>query len=103
MKDKLVHILGGFGIALYYIFRLIVCCLPFVMIGWSFWGNLLLMFITNIFPFASIVFWIWGLVEAIGGVQDFWAIAYYICFAAIFIPFFISLVSDIINSIRYRF
>ena len=102
MKDKLFRTLGNLGLVLYYIFRLIVCCLPFVMIGLGFWGNLVLLLAANWFPLLSIVFWIWGLIEAIGGTQDFWAILYYICFAAIFIPFFIGFVSDTIYFIRCK-
>ena len=89
-KEKNSSALGVFGVVLYFIIRIVVAILPFVMIGGSFFLTLLLISINTFVPFASAVFWIWGLVCAIKGVQDIWAIMYYIAFALIWIPFFIS-------------
>ena len=100
MKDRLMFNLGVFGVVLYYIIRIIVAVLPFVMIGLGFWGTSVLLFINSTIPLTTIVFWIWGLIAAIGGKQDFWAILYYISFAIIYIPFFVDLVSGFFYDLR---
>lgn len=81
---------GALFVFLLYAVRLLVAVLPFIMIGGNFLLTLLLVTINAFVPFASIVFWIWGLVCAIQGVQDFWAILYYISFGLIWIPFYMS-------------
>lgn len=94
MKEKLIGIFGVFGIVLFYITRLIIAILPFVMIGGNFFVSLLLISINTFVPFASAVFWIWGLICAINGVQDVWAFVYYVAFAVIWIPFYISTIAS---------
>ena len=91
-KERIVNSLGVFGTVLLLLIRLIVSILPFVMIGGNFFVTLLLISINAFVPVASAVFWIWGLVCAIQGVQDIWAIIYYIAFVVIWIPFYISLI-----------
>lgn len=98
MKEKLSFVFGSFGVVLYYIIRIVITVLPFVMIGLGFWGTLILLLINSTIPLATIIFWIWGLIAAIGGKQDFWAILYYISFAVIYIPFFLDLVSAFFTS-----
>lgn len=98
MKDKLTNALGAFGMVLYYLFSLLVTVLPFVMIGASFWLNFLFFTICQLFPPATVVFWIWGLVCAIKGVQDIWAIIYYVLFVIMFVPFFVSIIADLFRS-----
>lgn len=90
LKEKLINSLGSIGVVLFFLARLIIAVLPFVMIGANFFVTLLLIAINTFVPFASVVFWIWGLVCAIKGVQDFWAILYYVAFVVIWLPFFIS-------------
>ena len=94
MKDKLANSLGIVGVAIYYIFRLIASILPFVMIGAPFLITVLLIFIAQVVPFAPPVFWVWGLVCALRGTQDIWAIAYYILFLICFLPLIVSLVKS---------
>ena len=89
-KERIANSLGAFGVVLYFVIRIIIAILPFVMIGGNFFLTLFLISINTFVPFASVVFWIWGLVCAIKGVQDIWAIIYYIAFVLIWIPFFIS-------------
>ena len=89
-KEKIPNSLGAFGVVLYFLARLIVSILPFVMIGGNFFLTLLLVAINTFVPFASIVFWVWGLVCAMQGVQDIWAIIYYIVFIVVWIPFYVS-------------
>lgn len=98
MKDKLQSILGGFGAAIYFVISLLVSVLPFVMIGTSFWLNLLFFGIIQFFPTASVFFWIWGLVAAINGVQDIFAVIYYVLFVVMFLPFFISTILDFLST-----
>ena len=90
---KFFALFGGFGVILYYIVTLVIAVLPFVMIDVSFWLTFLFIGINLIFPPATIVFWIWGLVCAINGVQDVFAIIYYVVFVAACLPFFIGTVS----------
>lgn len=90
VKEKLANTFGIFGVILFFALRLIVSILPFVMIGGNFFLNLFLIAINTFVPFTSVVFWIWGLVCAIKGVQDFWTILYYIVFAFIWLPFFVT-------------
>ena len=97
IKEKLFISLGTFGIVLFYIVRVIIAVLPFVMIGGNFFLSLLLITINSFVPYASVVFWIWGLVCAINGVQDFWAILYYISFVVIWLPFFINTIMSVFS------
>ena len=95
MKEKFRSVLGGAGIILYYIVSLLVCFFPFFMINVSFWVDLLIFLGLQFIPAASVFLWIWGLIAAINGTQDVFAYIYYILFAAMFLPFFIGLLSDI--------
>lgn len=98
MKEKLLDKLGFLGGILYFVFSLLVSIMPFVMIDASFWVTFLFFGIEQIFPLSTFVFWIWGLVCAIKGVQDIWAIAYYILFAVMYVPFIWGCVSDLIQN-----
>ena len=100
MKNKLLNSLGVAGIIMWYVVSAVVYVMPFVMIGASFWVNLLLFGIVYFFPPSSIVFWIWGLVCAIQGPQDVWAIIYYVLFVIMFLPFFVSTICDIFNTLH---
>lgn len=91
MKEKLLSTLGNFGLILYYAIRFFVSILPLIMIDTNFIFTLIFCVIMNIVPFASPIFWVWGLACATSGVQDWMAIAYYICFGVIFLPFIIDL------------
>lgn len=102
MKDKLMGALGAVGFILWLLLSILVYVLPFVMIGASFWVNLILFGIVYFFPPSSIVFWIWGLVCAIQGVQDIWAIIYYVLFAIAFVPFFISTILELFATRRSK-
>jgi len=60
------------------------------MIGGNFFITLLLITINTFVPLAPVVFWSWGLVCAIQGIQDIWAIIYYVAFIVLFLPFIIT-------------
>lgn len=90
VKEKLTTTFGAFGSIIYFVISAIVYVLPFIMIGGNFFLSLVLIGINTFVPFTSAVFWIWGLICAIKGIQDVWAIIYYIAFAVIWVPFYIS-------------
>lgn len=100
MTEKLLSALGTVGIIIWYALSLIVYILPFVMIGAPFLLNLVLLAIVYFFPPSTLIFWVWGLIRAIQGEQDFWAILYYVMFAIGFLPFFVSTISDLFNARR---
>lgn len=98
LKEKLSDILGSMGIILYFLIKIFIAILPFVMISKGFIWTMIFSGITMFFPLASVVFWIWGLVCAINGVQDIFAIIYYIAFIVLWVPFFISVVSSFFDN-----
>ncbi|MBE6729675.1 MAG: hypothetical protein E7568_05535 [Ruminococcaceae bacterium] len=95
LKDKLFNALGSFGIIIYYIFNLFILALPFIMIDVNFILTIIFVAVEMFIPVTSIVFWIWGLVCAIIGEQDVIAIIYYIAFAILWVPYFISVIKSI--------
>lgn len=97
MKDKLMNTLGAIGVGLWYLVSLLIAVMPLVMIGAPFLLKLLLIAIVQFIPATSGIFWVWGLICAIRGPQDIIAIIYYVLFAIIFLPFFISTVLDFFN------
>ena len=101
-KEKLLDRLGSVGMILYVVLNILKLTLPLVMIGASFWLNLLFISIMYFFPPSAIVFWIWSLVAALQGPQDTVAIIYYIVFAITFIPIFYGLIIDAVNFIRSK-
>ena len=100
LKEKMQTALGAIGGILFYLISLTVYILPLVMIGASFWWDLLFFAILYFFPVSSIVFWIWGLVCAIAGPQDAWAIIYYVLFVVMWIPFFFSTIVELLSPKR---
>ena len=95
LKERLAGTFGCFGLILFYGIRLIISILPFVMIDANFFVTLLLIGLETFLPFTTAIFWIWGLVCAINGVQDVWAIIYYIVFVVAWIPFYISTIASL--------
>ena len=96
-KEKLIDRLGSFGIILYYILSSFIFVLTMVMMGTSFWLDIIFFGIMQLFPPSCIIFWIWRLVCAITGPQDWLAIIYYIVFAVGCLPFFISAVRSLFS------
>lgn len=83
--------LSSLGGILYYITFGVIAVFPIVMVGMPFWVDLILVGIMLFIPATSSIFWVWGLIAAILGPQDSFAIIYYILFASMFLPFFIKL------------
>lgn len=98
LKEKLLTTLGFFGGILWFFVLGLICFLPLAMIGTSFWVNLLLFGIMYFIPSTSGIFWVWGLVCAIQGQQDIWAIIYYVLFVVLFLPYFISVIANLIRA-----
>lgn len=97
IKEKLLGALGTFGAILWYVFELFLFVLPLVMIHQGLLLRAIFFFCMVFIPGAPTVFWIWGLVCAIGGPQDVFAIIYYVATAIIFLPYLVSLVCDAIT------
>ena len=101
LKEKINNTFGSIGVFFYILIKVFISVLPFVMIDEGFILTLLFMGASMFFPLSSVVFWIWGLVCAINGVQDVFAIIYYIAFVVIWVPFFFSLISSFFDN-KYR-
>lgn len=90
MKDKLQNSLGTFGIILYFVFSIVSCVMPFVILDTSFlWTFLLfaaIMFLGNLGNLLMFVLYIWAFVVAVQGPQDIFAIVFYLCFVAFVVP-----------------
>ena len=97
MREKLGEKLGAVGVVLWYIISALIYIMPFVMIGKPFWMNLIFIAIDYFFPAASAVFWIWGLICAVRGPQDIYAVIYYVLSAVMFLPFIISVISELFH------
>lgn len=93
LKDKIVDKLGVFGYILFYMISVAVYVIPFMFIDCHYLLKGFFIMIQTVVPFADLVFWIWGLVCAIQGVQDVFAIVYYVIFAAYVLPEAIALIS----------
>lgn len=99
MKEWFSSTLGTFGTILYFAIAFFLAALPFVMIGGNFFVTFLLVLLEQLIPPIGIIFWIWGLICAINGPQDFIAIIYYIVFAIAWIPYYISIIISIISTL----
>ncbi len=100
IKEKLSSFFGAAGGIIFYVLRLFVAVLPFIMIETgNFFISFILILINTLIPYINPIFWIWGLISAINGPQDFWAITYYIVFVVAEIPFYISLISALVSDI----
>lgn len=87
IKDFLLTSLGTFGMVLFYAISLFITVYPLLMFDmpWLLYMILALIvqfFIINI-PFGIETLWVIGLVGAISGKQDTFAVIYYILFALI--------------------
>lgn len=87
IKDFLLTSLGTVGLLLFYTISLLITVYPLIMFEMSWWLYLVLALIVQFvivnIPFGLEVLWIIGLVGAISGKQDIFAIIYYILFVLI--------------------
>lgn len=96
MKQRFYNALGPFVSILEILQILIVCILPFVVIGKGFLFSAVLVFVSWIFPYSTIIFWIWGFVVCSLGEPDALSIIYRICFGVVWFPYYLSLVLPLV-------
>lgn len=87
IKEFLLTSLGTFGMLLFYVISILITVYPLIMFEMSWWLYMILaliiqFFIVNI-PFGLEVLWIVGLIGAISGEQDIFAVIYYVLFVLI--------------------
>lgn len=93
LKEYLLSTLGSIGCMLYFAIFVMFIALPLVMIDAPFWiDSIIVLFIFFAPKTTSFILWIVGLIYAINGRQDGFAMAYYVIFAIIDIPLFISII-----------
>lgn len=81
MLNRLIEKMGGIAKVKYFLFSIIVSIFPMVMLDIPFWIMVMIVGSVYIMPVLMIVpLWIAGLIGAICGPQDVWAILYYIVF-----------------------
>jgi len=102
LKYKLVNSFGSFGYVLFFVICTLISIIPFVLIDISTFWSITLITVQSIFPITSIIFWIWGLICAIGGPQDIFAIIYYIAFVVLFLPFFINTLVSVLSVFKNK-
>lgn len=102
LKDMLVGTLGVFGGILFFFISCILYYAPIYVLHLSFWWAVVIIILSYIFSeeyqFFLPAFWIWGLVKAIGGPQDWIAIVFYVLFVLWFILFFIPFVYNLFRA-----
>ncbi len=90
MKQKLINSFGAIGGVLWFLIKVVVSMLPSAMIGLRFPWNILFLGFSSLSATTMTIGWTVGLVFAIKGIQDTWAIIFYIVYAVaaylIFIP-----------------
>ncbi len=108
-KERFGTVFGSALGVVYYIVTFLLSILPLVMLDLPFWADFLIILGVNLlnallFGIPELALWIVGLVAAIHGKQDAWAIAYYVVFGInalkILVMFVHSLISSIISK-RY--
>ena len=104
LKDKLIIALGTAGYIIYYLVFGFLSVLPFIMIDVPWYVLLILiaayLIVPSLIPILPVQLgiWIWGLVCAINGPQNFLAILYYIVFVIQYvIPILIAIISALFD------
>ena len=87
IKEFLLTSLGTFGLLLFYVIGILLTVFPLIMFDMSWWLYMILALIVQLvvvnIPFGLEVLWTVGLIGAISGKQDIFAVIYYILFALI--------------------
>ena len=100
MKEKLIEKLGSFGMILYYVLLALISILPIAVLPVRGVLSFLLIAVMTLIPATSVIFWVWGLICAITGPQDWLAVVYYVCLAVLFTPSFISIICGLFKKNR---
>ena len=96
IKDIFLGSLGTIGLILYYLLGFVMLIFPIWIINPSsylVWIGLTMLL--TFVPQLTLIFWVWGLIVAISGVQSWITVAYYICFVLLYLPKLIHLVLSI--------
>ena len=87
IKEFLLTSLGTFGMLLFYAISLFITVYPLIMFEMSWWLYMILALIVQLvivnIPLGLEVLWIIGLIGAISGKQDIFAVIYYVLFVLI--------------------
>lgn len=101
IKDFLLTSLGTFGFVLFYAIVIFMTVYPLLMFEMSWWLYMILALIIQLvvvyIPFGLEVLWIIGLIGAISGKQDAFAVIYYILFVLIIGSTIVKLVKIFIS------
>ena len=86
-RDFLLTSLGTFGFVLFYAIVIFATVYPLIMFEMPWWLYIILALVVQLIvvniPFGLEVLWIIGLIGAISGKQDIFAVIYYILFVLI--------------------
>ena len=106
LKDFLSNTLGIAGFILYFVFSMFICVMPVLMFDLPWWAYtlicLLIIYVLVNIPGFTELSWIIGLVGAIKGKQDIFAIIYYIVCAIIVGTFIYRLIKMFIQERKYK-
>lgn len=100
IKDRIIGTLGAFGFILWYFISIVAIIAPLIILQLPVWIDLILIFALFFLPIPEFPLWIWALVVAIQGPQDWIAITYYVLFAIMELPLFINFISSLKSLFR---
>lgn len=106
-KERFGTVFGGVLGVVYRIVTFLLSILPLVMLDLPFWADFLIILGVNLlngllFCIPELALWIVGLVAAIHGKQDAWAIAYYVVFGINALKILLMFVQSLISSITSK-
>lgn len=89
MKQKLISVFGSAGPIMYFVMKyfigVVLQIAPLIILDLPLWAFLLLFLAMTSIPILSsivnVVVWVWALVVAINGTQDWFTTVYYVLFA----------------------
>lgn len=101
LKRLLTVWTGAIGVAIFYLISLGMIALPCMMLKLPVWAIFLVVIACKFIPFAYQVLWIAGLIGAITGKQDAFAVVYYVIFALTVINTIVE-IADTVSCGGYR-
>lgn len=101
LKRLLAIWTGSIGVAIFYLISLGVIAFPCLMLNLPVWAIFLVVIACKFIPFAYQVLWIAGLIGAIAGKQDAFAVVYYVIFILTIINT-IAEIMDIVSCGGYK-
>ena len=107
LKERFGTVFGSAMGVVYSIVTFLLSILPLVMLDLPFWADFLIILGVNLlngllFCIPELALWIVGLVAAIHGKQDAWAIAYYVVFGINALKILLMFVQSLISSITSK-